>query len=171
VLKGFFKKEKAKVYLGCIAVAPRSDIKRHLDQRGVLGREDLDSSLRFTLEKIFDLPDAKGVETPTDNDLGLDIVVPKFQSGDIWDVSLGDIGFPLAWRPKIEVGSRLYSLKTGKTVHTVTVLVKMSWREYFSRVFTWRAVLRFKPMFDSKDMNVLLAKACMQLLAKLRKVA
>jgi hypothetical protein len=171
VLKRFFKKKKAKVYLGCIAVASRSDIKRHLDQWGVLGREDLGSSLRLTLEKIFDLPDVRGIETPTDNDLGLDIVVPKFQSGDIWDVFLGDIGFPLAWRPKIEIGSRLYNLESGKTVHTVTVLVKMSWCEYFSRVFTWRAVLRFKPMFDSEDMNMLLAKACMQLLAKLRKVA
>jgi hypothetical protein len=171
VLKRFFKKEKAMVYLGCVAVAPRSDIKRHLDQWAFYGREDLDSSLRLFLEEIFDLPSAKDVENPTKTDLGLDIVVPKFQSGDIWDVSLGDIGFPVAWRPKIEIGSRLYSLATGKTVHTATVKVKMPWREYFSRLFTWRALLRFKPMFDSTDMNRLLAKACMQLITKLRKVA
>jgi len=170
VLKRFFRKERHRLYLGSIVVAPRSNIKRYLDEWGVCGREDLDSSLRQSLEEIFELPPAIGALDPEDTDLVLDIVVPKFQSGDMWDVSLGVVGFPIAWRPKIKIGSRLYKLKTGETIHTATVLVKMPWKEYFSRLFTWRAFLRFKPMFDSSDMNQLLHAACLELLIKLRKV-
>jgi hypothetical protein len=170
VFERFIKRKKANVYLGSLAVTPRSDLKRYLDEWGIMGREDLDSSLRLTLEESFCLPLATSVETPLKTDLGLDVVVPKFQSGDAWDISLGEIGFPILWRPNIEIGARLYNLKSGKTVHTVVVLVKLRWKDYFSRIFTWRAFLRFKPMFDSSDMNLLLQRACIELLSKLRKV-
>lgn len=171
MLKRLFRKEKPKLYLGCIAVMPRSDIKLHIDEWGIDGREDLDSTIRESLAEIFDLPPASEAITPGKNDLGLDIVVPKFQSGDLLDVTLGEFGFFLAWRPKIEIGARLFNLKSGKTTHTTTVVVKLSWKEYLSRLFTWRALLPLKPMFDSTDINNLLHRACLELLSKLKKVA
>jgi len=169
VLKRLFKKDKPRLWLGTVAVAPRSDWGRHFDEWGVFGKEDLDSLIRMTLENILDLPSAINAKNLSDNDYALDIVVPKFQSGDAWDVSLGDIGFPLVWRPKIEIGSRLVNLRTGKTVYTATVEVKLGWRKYFSRLLTFRGIIRFKPLFDSNDMNELLYKACMKLLHRLRK--
>ena len=170
MLSRIFKKEKPKLWLGVVAVAPRSDLGRHFDEWNIFGRrEDLDTSIRKTLENIFDLPLASSVNNPESNDYSLDIVVPKFQSGDAWDVSLGDIGFPLIWRPKIEIGARLVNLKSGKTVYTTTVKAKLKWRNYFARLFTLRGIFRFKPLFDSNDMNHLLHEACISLLKKLRK--
>ncbi len=169
MLSRFFKKEVPKLYLGTIAVAPRSDLKRHLDEWGVWGREDLDTSMLESLQELFELPLASEVKDPKEIDLVLDVIIPKFQSGDMWDVSLGEIGFPIAWRPKIEIGARLYRLQTKKTVYTATVLVKMSWREYFARLFTLRALFRFRPMFDSSDMRRLLYIACNKLIIKLHK--
>jgi hypothetical protein len=170
VFKRFIKRTKANLYLGNLAVAPRSDFKRNLDEWALFGKEDLDSSIRQELENIFELPLASSISDPQKTDLGLDVVIPKFQSGDILDVSLGEIGFPLIWRPKIEVGARIYSLESGKTIHTATVTAKLGWKAYLSRLFSWRAFFRFKPMFDSSDMNILLQKACMELISKLRKV-
>jgi hypothetical protein len=169
VFKRIFKKEKPRLWLGTVAVAPRNDLGRHLDEWSIFGRSDLDSSIRKTLENIFDLPSATNAEKPDSNDYALDIVVPKFQSGDAWGVSLGDIGFPLVWRPKLEIGSRLINLETGKTVYTATVKVKLTWRKYFARLFTLRGIIRFKPLFDSNDINQLLHEACIKLLHKLRK--
>ncbi|MFS1525645.1 hypothetical protein ACL7TT_16280 [Microbulbifer sp. 2304DJ12-6] len=171
MLKRFRKKKKFSIYLGSLAVAPRSDFKRYLDEWAAFGHEDLDSALRKQLMEIFELPLASSLDQPKETDLGLDIVIPKFQSGDMWDISLGDLGFPLAWRPKVEVAARIYRLDTGKTLHTASVTAKLSWRQYFSKLFTWRTFLRFKPMFDSSDLNVLLQRACLGLLEKLRKVA
>lgn len=163
------KKEKSRVYLGSLAVAPRSDLKRNLDQWGMFKNEDLDSSLRQNLKKIFSLPSASEAHEPKSNDLVLDVVVPKFQSGDAWDLSLGDFGIPLMWRPKLTVSSRLYYLKSEKTKATFSVTEKMKLSQYISRLFTWRAVFRFRPIFDSRDMEYLLYQACHKLLLKMQK--
>jgi len=171
VLKKLFRKEKPKVYLGTVAVAPRRDIKRHIDQWGEFRHEDIDTSMRATLTGIFDLPSAQNVENPKENDLVLDEMVPKFQSREALDVSLGDIDFPLIWRPKVEMASRLYSLKTGKTIHTAGIVAKLPWRDYFSRLFSWRGLFRFGPTFDANDLEQLLYRACMKLLTELRKAA
>jgi uncharacterized membrane protein len=169
VLNKLLKKEKPRVFLGTLAVAPRADIKRHLDQWGMFNNEDLDSSLRQNLKEIFSLPSANEVSEPKGNDLVLDVVVPKFQSGDAWDLSLGDFGIPLMWRPEVTVNSRLYYLKSEKTKATFSVTEKMKLGQYVNRLFTWRAFFRFRPVFGSKDMEYLLYQACHKLLLKMQK--
>ncbi|TAK62230.1 hypothetical protein [Methylobacter sp.] len=146
-------------------------MKRYLDQRGVFGDENFDTSIHTTLQEIFSLPLAREVTAPTSADLGLDVLIPSFQSGDYWDISLGEIGFPIFWRPKVTVAFRLYYLKSKKTKLTYSVTQKLSWREYLSRLFTWRALFGFQPMFGAKDMDRLLYLACHKMLDKLRKVA
>lgn len=165
------KRRRTRVFLGTLAVVPRKDIKRYLDQSGVFGDENFDTSLLNTLREIFTLPLAEEIVAPTSTDLGLDVLIPSFQSGDYWDVSLGDVDFPIFWRPKVTVFSRLYYLKSNKTKRTFSVTQKLSWREYLRRLFTWRTLSRFHPMFDGKDMDLLLYLACHKLLGKLRKVA
>lgn len=169
MLNKIINTEKPRVFLGTLAVAPRSDIKRHLDQWGMFKSEDLDSSLRQNLKEIFSLPSADEVVEPKSNDLVLDVVVPMFQSGDAWDLSFGEIVIPLMWRPKLTVSSRLYYLKSEKTKATFSVTEKMRFGQYISRLFTWRAILRFRPVFDSKDMEYLLYQACQKLLMKMQK--
>lgn len=159
------------MFLGTVVVVPRKDLKRFIDQWGMLHDENLDTSLRTTLQEIFALPPVSEVVAPTSVDLGVDILIPSFQSGDYWDVSLGVIDFPIFWRPKVTVASRLYYLKSAKTKHTFLVTQRLGWGEFLSRVFTWRAFFRLQPMFDAKDMDRLLYLACHKVLSKLGKVA
>lgn len=170
MLRRFVNKYRgAKLYLGVVSVVPRKDIKRYLDQLGIIENSDLDTDLRARLLELFQLPSASEVVEPTGRDVGLDLLIPTFQSGDAWSVNLGDIGFPLIWRPKVEIASRLFRLDSGKTLDTFSVTAKLSWRQYLARMFTFRSLFRFKPMFDSSDMQELLDLACYDLISKMRK--
>lgn len=168
MFKKLFKPKKPRVYLGILAVALRADFKKNSDQWGLLKSEDLDTGMQQSLKEIFSLPSAQDTNEPTDTDLVLDVIVPKFQSGDFLDISLGDIAFPVFWRPVITVSSRLYYLKSGKTKATFSVTEKLKWRQYFGRVFSWRSLCRFKPLFDKRDMDLLLYQACHKLLLKMQ---
>jgi hypothetical protein len=169
VFDKLLKREKPRVYLGTLAVTPRSDIKRHFDQQGLPQNEDLDTRMRQSLKDLFSLPSAQDVKEPTNTDLGLDIIVSKFQSGDALVISLGEVYFPLLWRPNVTLSSRLYYLKSEKTKATFTVTEKMKWHQYIKRLFTCRSIFRFKPLFDRKDMDYLLCQACHKLLLKMQK--
>ena len=169
MLGQIFKKEKPRVFLGVLAVAPRTDLKRYLDEKGLFEDANLDTALRQSLTEIFSLSPVQSASSPLATDLVLDVVIPKFQSGDAWDVSLGEIGFPIFWRPKITVASRLYSLTTQKTKATFLVTEQMKWGQYLSRIISWRAFFRFRPVFDRKDIEYLLYQACGKLLVKMQK--
>ncbi len=56
MLKKLFRKEKPRIFLGNLAVAPRTGIKKHFDQWGAFESADLDSSLSMNLKSIFSLP-------------------------------------------------------------------------------------------------------------------
>jgi hypothetical protein len=156
-----------------LVVVPRAGIKPHFDQWGTFQREELETPLRTTLQEIFSLPPASEVRDPLPTDLGLDVFIPSFQSGDFLNVSLGDIGIPVfwifLWRPKVTVTCRLYSLQTRQTKATYSVTKKMRWRDYVRRLFTVQALFRFRPLFSADDLNYLLGLACHSLLHKLTK--
>ena len=171
MLDRFLKREKPRVFLGTLAVVPRKDMKRYVDQWGMFRKERFDDDLRTTLEGIFALPPASEVTAPNSTDLGLDVLVPSFQSGDYLDLWLGDMGLPIFWRPKVTVVCRLYYLKSQETKRTFSVTQKMPWGEFVSRQLTLRAIFRFRPTFDTEDMKRLLYGACHSLLNKLRKAA
>ena len=159
--------------MGTLVVVPRAGLKASIDQSAWTQAEDLDASLRATLQEIFSLPLASEVRDPLPTDLGLDVFIPSFQSGDFWSASLGDVGVPVFWlffwRPKVTVTGRLYDLTSQKTKWTYSVTRKMPWREFANRMLTWRAVFRFRPMFGAEDLNHLLCLACHSLLHKLTK--
>ena len=161
-----FKREKPKVYLGTIAVVPRNDFKRHFEHNIYTG-ENLEVSLQNRLHEIFNFPLSSERANPSKTDLAVDVVIAKFQAGNTLNVHAGDFGIPIFWRPKIELASKLYNLNTGETKLITTITTKLSWRNYLSRLFTWRALIGFRPMFDAQDMEKLLTEACLQLLPKL----
>ena len=166
----FFKKEKSRVFLGVLAVAPRTDVKRIFDQMSFFRSEDLDAELADILKEIFSLPLASDVEEPLDSDLVLDVVMPKFQLGEAINVNLVEIGFPILWRPKVTVSSRLYYLKSNKTKATFSVTEKMGWGQYINRMTSWRSIFRLGTIFGKKDLDLLLYKACHKLLVKMQKM-
>lgn len=167
VLGSIFKRKKSRLFRGTLTVLPRKDIKRHFDQAGILQYENLEASLQNNLQEIFRLPPATDVLNPTSTDLGLDVLVKHFQLGDYWDLSLGPIGIPIFWRPKITVVGRLYYLESNETKREVSVTKTMPWAYFVGRMLTWRSIFRFRPMFDAEDMNRLLCIACRALLVKL----
>lgn len=170
MLSRLFKNEPARIFLGTLAVAPRSDFKTSIEQwtwSGLISK-DLDEGLQKSLDEIFTFPLATGVVDPQPSDLVIDVIIPDFQGGEF---IAGDIIFlPLIsmWRPKVKIASRLYSLKTKKTKKKFLVTQKMSISEYLNRVFSFRGLLRFKPLFDEKDLDQLTSKACYQLLQKVK---
>src|SRR5262245_7329448 len=96
ILKKIFRKrEKPRVFPGTIVVVPRAGLKPRFDQWGALQREELEAPLQATLQQVFSLPPAGEVRDPLPTDLGLDVFVPSFQSGDFLSFSLGDLGIPI----------------------------------------------------------------------------
>mgnify|MGYP000046386182 CR=1 FL=1 len=168
MFNNLLKKEKPRVFLGTLSVVPRTDFKK-IDEWGVFHKEDIDSEFRQTLEEIFSLPLAAEVEKPLKTDLVLDVIISQFQSGDAWGIDVGIIEFPIFWRPKVEVKSRLYSLKSKKTKKVFSATEKIKWSKFFNRILSWRGLLRFRPVFDKSDMNYLLYKACHRLLLEMKK--
>ncbi len=166
----FLKKEKSNLYLGKLTVTSRTDLKRHIDQWGLIQNEELDNCLRHSLEKLFSLPLAQDAEAPNKNDLVLEILVPKFQSGDAWDIDLGVYSFPIFWRPKVTICSRIYYLKSGKTKASFLVTEKMKWLQFLDRIFSFRSLFRFRPVFDKQDMESLLYLGCLKILLKTQKI-
>lgn len=168
-----FKRKKLSIYLGTLAVVPRSDMKRYFDQCPWhhSADNDLDKGMRLSLKEIFVLPSAQEVKEPTNQDLGLDVIVSKFQTGEMLVFTLEDFFIPLFWKPSVAISARLYYLNSDITKATFTVIEKMGWRSYIGRLFTWRAMIRtpYRSLFDKKDMDVLLYLACHKLLVKIKK--
>ena len=165
----FLKKEKPRVLLGKVTVVPRKSLKK-IDEWGLFSSEDLNTSLYRSLTEIFSFPSASNVPDPESTDLVLDVAIPKYQSGDYWGVDFGEMGgAPFFWRPKIEVHTKLYELSTNKTKSTFSITEKMRWSAYIPRIFSLRALIRFSPVFDKSDMDLLLCQACIKVLEKVKK--
>lgn len=162
-----FGQEKPRVYLGTLAVVPRTDIKRYLDQWGILDAEEPDTQVRQMLEEIFTLPRPVDIDTPKNSDLLLDVIIPKFQLGEFLSVEAGRFWFPLISRPKVTVISRLSYLKSGKTMATFHATQKMPWRDYLKRVIRPESLLGFGTLFGRNDLEYLLNQACQKILLKM----
>lgn len=171
MLNRLFKKESPRIFLGTLAIAPRSGFKSTNEQLTVFNRkkEDFDEGLRRNLEDIFALPLAINVSDPKSTDLVIDVVVPDFQGGEFAFGDLWLIPVAVMWRPNVKVAARLYYLKSQKTKKKFLVTQKMSVGEYLGRAFSWRGFFRLKPLFDGEDLDYLISKACYELLQSVKK--
>ena len=167
---GFFKKkEKPRVFLGALAVAPRKDLKRWLEDGVLFGGGDMDASMRTFLTEVFPLPAAESVAEPRDNDFAIDVVVLHFQSGSTMLIDASRAVIPVFWRPRVEVRSRVYRLSTGETVKTFAATQKMPWPEFAWRSVKPEVLVDIVTPFGASDLQILLYKACLKLLAKMDK--
>lgn len=169
MLGKIFSKQKKRVFIANLAVAPRNDIKQIFEEIGGSRTEKVEETLKATLQAIFNMPHVSSIDNIEDSDLALDVIIPKYQTGEAGNFGANVIPIPLFWRPKIDVAGRLYKIKSGKTHKTSHVRVKMPWKPYFSRLFSFRGILGFQPMFDSKDLYILLVTACSRLINSLKK--
>lgn len=147
-------------------MVPRSDIKRHLERP--FDGATSDARLQSHLESAFHLQNPPPPGEVSANDYAIDVFVAKHQSGEAFDVSFGEYGFPFFWRPAIEVSSRVYSLRNKKAVSVQHVKKRLGWGEYVNRIFSLRGVFGFKSPFTHEDMTRLLDEALIETLEKSR---
>ena len=165
MFRNLFRKEKPRVFLGSLVIVPKGDEKRFLEGLDILQARNLDTNLLDNLKEIFILPPASQVDDPRDTDLVLDVMIPQYQSGEILDAELT----PVFWRPHITVNARLSYLKSGKIKSTLSVQEKAGWGQFINRLMSWRTLFRLRSLYDEKDMELLLYKACHTLLLRMRK--
>ena len=168
MLRKYLSKKKPRVFLGSLVVAPRTDIKRHLEDWTWQPQENLGVHLQRSLESIFTLPLVSEDEEPTKQDYVLDVIVQKYQSGDFLYAYGGDVVLPLLWRPKVTVCGRLSNLKTKKIKSTYTVTEKCTWGQYIGSIVQPQALLGIKPAFGTQVIEYLLNQACYKLLVEMR---
>ncbi|TDO95794.1 hypothetical protein [Marinomonas balearica] len=167
MLSKIFKRTKPRVFMASIVVVPREEWKRS-DEEGWFKSEKLDHEAKVIVESVFSsLPPVSSVYEPEGNDLGLDVMIAKVQGAEFTSTMTQPFSLPIFWRPKVQIKSRLYYLKSQRTKKTYSVTVKMPWGEYLAGVLSLRGVFRYKPIFVSKDLEPLLLTACEKLLKKM----
>lgn len=155
---------KKRVFLGSVGVVPRADLKRHFEQP--LAGTSADAALQSHLEATFRFPEPPPPSQIGMHDYAIDFFVAKHQSGEAWEFSLGEHGFPLIWRPAVEVSSRIYSLRTKKAIVEMHIKKRLRWREYLSRVFSFGAFFGLRSPFTHADLTRLLDEAVIETLER-----
>lgn len=177
-LRKLFRRQKPRVYLGTLAVVPRSDLKRHLEfpgfhsAYGLLDRDDVDTDLREALRDLFALPPAAGRDPKLDSDLALDVFIPKYQRGAFLPLAVGSAIIPLCWRPKVTITARLYCIETGKTRASYVVNEKARWSEYIRRIPRLAALFLVndvEAVFTSQEIQRLFYQGAIRLLQKVQR--
>ena len=168
MFRKYLTKKKSRVFLGTLAVAPRTDIKQYLEDWTWQPQGNLSAHLQSSLEQIFTLPLVSDAVKPRKHDFALDVIVQKYQSGDFLSAYIDEYTFPVFWRPKVTVSGRLYYIKSKKVKWTYTVKEKYSWGEYVTRILHPSALLGIRPTFNSQDLEYLLDQACYKMLVKMR---
>lgn len=166
MLKNIFRREKPRVYLGALAVVPRTGIKKTFDSWNLTGFIEPDGKLKQNLIEVFCLPLSSSISEPLESDLVIDVFISEFQLGT---ALLTDVPLPIFWRPKIILVSRLYHFKSGETKNIISVTEKMPWVEFARRLLTIQGLIQLKPLFNSDDLDRLLYVASGKVMAKIKK--
>lgn len=167
-MRRFWKREPARLFLGSVSDAT-GNVVRHLE--GLMGTSHpvVDQALLMELAELIAVPKADSVDAPLlATDMAFDVAVQSYRSGSVADLSLGPIGFPMYWRPRVGLAARLYHLQSQKTKATFHVNQRMPWSVYLSRVLSWRVLFGFERPARPGDLELLLRQATERLVMKLR---
>lgn len=164
-----FRKEKPNVYLGSLVVAPSDSWFSESDGWGIFKSIDLEGGLRESIENMIELPRSKDIASHKDSDLALELAVVEHKGGEFYAFSSSGILLPIFWRPKVNVKARLYNIKSGKTFAVASSKKTISWGKFFNLAFSLRGLFRLTPLFNNKDMELLLCLASIDVLQILKK--
>ena len=168
MFSSFFKSQQPTIYSGILAVAPNDRI-TSIESFFSFGFSNLDDSVREQLNQIFEFKAFSEVSEPSPHDLVLDVIVVCLRGGDMVSFNFDGFGFPLLWRPKIKLVSRIYNAKSKKTLKVFRVSQSITWREYFSRLFSFKGIFSLGPLYSDEDMEYILGKASINLLMQVKK--
>ncbi|MEP2651542.1 MAG: hypothetical protein ABJH06_06040 [Paraglaciecola sp.] len=101
--------------------------------------------------------------------MGLDVIIVAVHGGEAFTIGWEAGVAPLFWRPKIKLVSRIYNLKTKKTIKTFKTSQSVTWREFFAKVFSFRRLFGWGALYDNQDMERLLYQGCLELVDKMHK--
>ncbi|TMO82003.1 hypothetical protein CWC16_02420 [Pseudoalteromonas sp. S3776] len=168
MLFDWFSAEKPNVYLGSLAVVNNSHFSK-IESFFYITGDSLEDHMYQKLEEVFCLHSISSIKEPKKSDIGLDVVIVTLHGGDAFTVDFDTAIIPLFWRPKVKLVSRLYNIEHNKTIKTFSVSKSITWREFIAKKFSLRGFFRWGPLYHTKDMEILLYKACYELLNKMRK--
>jgi hypothetical protein len=164
------KREPPRVFVGGLSIASGNLI-RHLESMGGTQPPALDRALLMNLAELLPLPKAESVDTPLETDLVLDVALQRYRSGSATDFSLGAIGVPMYWRPRVRLAARLYHLRSKHPKATFQVTQRMPWSMYLSRVLSWRVLAGLEHPARRDDLEQLLRQATDKLVTQVQGAA
>ena len=168
MLGKLMKREPPRVFVGTLGVATGRSLARHLEGLAGAVPPSLDRTLQAELNELFPMPLAATVDAARPTDLAFDVTIQSYRLGSATDMSLGAVGLPLYWRPKVRLAARLYLLQSGKTRAAFRITQRMPWTVYLNRVLSWRVLVGLEPPSRRSDLEQLLRQAAERLMARLR---
>ena len=172
-MSGLFKRMKDRipkrpipVFLGDIAVAPRSGIKRYFEVGWT--EEQTDEALRSWIAELLEMPIYRNGEL-TNKVYVLDIFVTHYQCGTdvgIWSNPM----LPIFWRPSVTIAAKL-RMADRNVLGTCRVTKSMSWWQTIRNIVNPTKWFILRSVASENDMKTVLAQGLVQVLDALRKAA
>lgn len=103
--------------------------------------------------------------------MAFDVALQDYRYGSATDLSLGAVGFPMFWRPRIRLAARLYHLQSKQPKATFSVTERMPWSVYLNRVLSWRVFVGLEHLGRRSDLEQLLRQATEKLVKRVRESA
>jgi hypothetical protein len=163
------RRKAPRVFAGTLRVVSGRNLVRQLESLSSTVPSDMDHALLDDLQAVITLPSVSMAGSPQPSDLAFDVVLQSYRLGSSTDLSLGTVGIPLYWRPRVRVAARLYQLHSNKTKKTFALTQCMSWAQYFQRILCWKVFSGLEPLARRSDMEILLRQAGARPLARLER--
>lgn len=161
------KRQPSRLVLGRVGIAPgigsqRIDSVASLARRSARGDDD---ALAMMLAEILSsIPTLQGPGQTAE--MALDAELLEFRFGGAIDLSLGTVGLPLWWRPRVCLQGRVYSLESKETRTVLRTTRRRSWPLFLCRILSWRVLLGLDSPASVADVRRLLEKAGAALVAR-----
>ncbi|MDO6705512.1 hypothetical protein [Photobacterium sp. 1_MG-2023] len=133
------------------------------------GDDTLDDHLRTLMASIFSLAEASSVSEFEKDDLILDVFMVDLRRGDFGLLRADGGLYPMGYRPKIQLISRIHHARTGSTRNTFRVSQSVRWSEFVRKSISFKGLLGIGTLYGQEEMEKLLMQACLQLLDQMRK--
>ena len=170
MLRSLMKREPPRVFVGNLSIAS-GNLVRHLEALSGTASPALERALLMELAELLPLPKVETLDKPLATDMAVDVVVQGYRSGSAADLSLGAVGLPLYWRPRVRLAARLYHLRSRQPKATFQVTQPMPWSLYLSRVLSWRVLAGLELPARRNDLEQLLRQATARLVTRVQGAA
>ncbi len=168
ILKLFRQATPPRLFLGEVAVVPKSNFDRILDEisRNPFSSQS-DMDLRACINKWLEIPQLYGT-AEIENAIIVDIYVCAYRNGHgLWG-SIGDLPISIFWRPCVEIRARTSHATSRNVISTFSKRTKMPWRMFLNRLFSVRSLLLGRGVASDAEMQAILGETLLNLMKDIR---